>query len=166
MLRLFRMEAEIIFKTMPIGTLSPGRAFGAAQMMNIHSRYHATLKTKSTCHILLIYWHMVSGLIISAVDLAWVESMKQRAKKIYEAWLIKLGGQCCSFGRIGILQVSKFPHFARTQVVHVWVESEIHSIGKIRAPNSLRKNPHSHRQTCSVMFCGMFSNICLHRTNM
>eukprot|EP00438_Fugacium_kawagutii_P032269 Skav209900 [mRNA] locus=scaffold2642:418051:456034:- [translate_table: standard] len=81
--------AEIIFKTMSIGTLSPGRAFGAAQMMNIHSRYHATLKTKSTCHILLIYWHMVSGLIISAVDLAWVEAMKQRAKKIYDTWLMK-----------------------------------------------------------------------------
>ena len=54
-------------------------------MMNIHSRYHATLKTKSTCHILLIYWHMMSGLIISAADLAWVEAMKQQAKKIHDA---------------------------------------------------------------------------------
>lgn len=77
-------KAEIIFKSMAIGTLSPGKAFGAAQMMNIHSRYHATLKTKSTCHILLIYWHMMSGLIISAADLAWVEAMKQQAKKIHE----------------------------------------------------------------------------------
>lgn len=77
-------KAEIIFKSMTIGTLSPGKAFGAPQMMNIHSRYHATLKTKSTCHILLIYWHMMSGLIISAADLAWVEAMKQQAKKIHE----------------------------------------------------------------------------------
>ena len=41
---LLSREAEIIFKSMAIGTLSPGKAFGAAQMMNIHSRYHATLK--------------------------------------------------------------------------------------------------------------------------
>lgn len=79
-------EAEIIFKTMAIGILSPGRAFGVAQMMNTHPRYHATLKTKSTCHILLIYWHMMSGLIVSAQDLTWVEAMKQQAKKIYDAW--------------------------------------------------------------------------------
>ena len=85
---LLSREAEIIFKSMAIGTLSPGKAFGAAQMMNIHSRYHATLKTKSTCHILLIYWHMMSGLIISAADLAWVEAMKQQAKKIQDArWI-------------------------------------------------------------------------------
>jgi hypothetical protein len=85
---LLSREAEIIFKSMAIGTLSPGKAFGAAQMMNIHSRYHATLKTKSTCHILLIYWHMMSGLIISAADLAWVEAMKQQAKKIHDArWI-------------------------------------------------------------------------------
>ena len=77
-------KAEIIFKTMAIGILSPGRAFGVAQMMNTHPRYHATLKTKSTCHILLIYWHMMSGLIVSAQDLTWVEAMKQQAKKIYE----------------------------------------------------------------------------------
>lgn len=71
---------------MAIGILSPGRAFGVAQMMNTHPRYHATLKTKSTCHILLIYWHMMSGLIVSAQDLTWVEAMKQQAKKIYDAW--------------------------------------------------------------------------------
>ena len=69
---------------MPVGMLLPGKAFGAAQMMGIQSRYHATLNTKSTCHILLIYWHMMSSLIISAVDLAWVDAMKQHAKKIYE----------------------------------------------------------------------------------
>ena len=77
-------KAEIVFKQVAIGMLLPGKAFGVAQMMGIYPRYHATLKTKSTCHILLIYWHMMSALIISAADLAWVEAMKQQAKKIYE----------------------------------------------------------------------------------
>lgn len=29
---------------------------------------------------------MMSGLIVSAQDLTWVEAMKQQAKKIYDAW--------------------------------------------------------------------------------
>ncbi|CAJ1432215.1 unnamed protein product, partial [Effrenium voratum] len=77
-------KAQIFHKGSKMGMLLAGKAMGVSQMMGVHPRYHATLKTISTCHLLLIYWHMVSGLIISAADLVWVEAMRRHAQEIEE----------------------------------------------------------------------------------
>jgi len=78
-------KVEIIYKDTYMGMLLSGKAFGVSQMMGLHTRYHATAKAKSTCHILLIWWHMLSGLIINAADLVWVKAMKQQAQEIYKS---------------------------------------------------------------------------------
>mmetsp|Transcript_53383 Transcript_53383/g.127700 ORF Transcript_53383/g.127700 Transcript_53383/m.127700 type:complete len:1270 (+) Transcript_53383:42-3851(+) len=82
-------KAQIFHKGSKMGMLLAGKAMGVSQMMGVHPRYHATLKTISTCHLLLIYWHMVSGLIISAADLVWVEAMRRHAQEIEELELAR-----------------------------------------------------------------------------
>ncbi|CAE7252369.1 cAMP-dependent protein kinase regulatory subunit [Symbiodinium microadriaticum] len=78
-------KVEVLYKDVSMGKLLAGKAFGVSQMMGLHTRYHATLKAKSTCHILLIFWHMLSGLISTAADLTWVQAMRRQAQEIYDS---------------------------------------------------------------------------------
>jgi len=77
-------KAELAYQGLQVSMLWPGKAFGASQMLGLHHEYHATMRTTSTCHILLLFWKAFSSLVTSSADRAWLQTLKVRAEAIYD----------------------------------------------------------------------------------
>mmetsp|Transcript_70855 Transcript_70855/g.125132 ORF Transcript_70855/g.125132 Transcript_70855/m.125132 type:complete len:1335 (+) Transcript_70855:87-4091(+) len=77
-------KAELVYQGLQVSMLWPGKVFGASQMLGLHREYHATMRTLSTCHLLLMFWKNFSTLVGTAADRTWLEALKQRAEAVHE----------------------------------------------------------------------------------
>eukprot|EP00931_Biecheleriopsis_adriatica_P103261 TRINITY_DN78120_c0_g1_i1.p1 TRINITY_DN78120_c0_g1~~TRINITY_DN78120_c0_g1_i1.p1 ORF type:complete len:1254 (+),score=253.55 TRINITY_DN78120_c0_g1_i1:251-4012(+) len=77
-------KAGIFYKNMQVSMLWPGKAFGASQLMGINAKYHGTVNTMSTCHLLMINNQMLASLLHLSPDVSWVDRLQQRAKATLE----------------------------------------------------------------------------------
>jgi len=74
-----RGKAEISFKGIVIGMLWPGKSFGGGQILGLAKQYHATLRAKTTCHLLELSRKSL-GTIAQGSEKQWLIAWQQRAK--------------------------------------------------------------------------------------
>lgn len=77
-------KADILFRGLQVSMLWAGKSFGGAQMMGVQRQYHATIKTKTMSHILLLTQQRFSSLTSPGPKRPWVATLKQRAKTAYQ----------------------------------------------------------------------------------
>lgn len=76
-------KADIIFKGLQISMLWPGKSFGGAQMMGVQHQYHATVRTKMMCHVLLLSHEQFCTLTPPGPKRPWVAILRHRTKTAY-----------------------------------------------------------------------------------
>eukprot|EP00931_Biecheleriopsis_adriatica_P073000 TRINITY_DN47374_c0_g1_i1.p1 TRINITY_DN47374_c0_g1~~TRINITY_DN47374_c0_g1_i1.p1 ORF type:complete len:1408 (-),score=265.25 TRINITY_DN47374_c0_g1_i1:74-4297(-) len=76
-------KAEVIYRQLPVSMLWPGKSFGSAQLMAQASRYHATVKTKQPCHVLMLSRKSLSTLTPPGHERPWVTALRKRAEVQY-----------------------------------------------------------------------------------
>ena len=76
-------KADIIFRGLPISMLWSGKSFGGAQMMGVQRQYHATVRTKTMCHVLLLSNEQFCTLTPPGPKRPWVAILRHRTKTAF-----------------------------------------------------------------------------------
>ncbi|CAJ1363908.1 unnamed protein product [Effrenium voratum] len=77
-------KADIIFRGLLVSMLWSGKSFGGAQMMGAQRQYHATLRTKGMCHVLLLSHERFCTLTPPGPKRPWVAALRLRAKSAHQ----------------------------------------------------------------------------------
>ena len=77
-------KADILFRGTQVSMLWAGKSFGAAQMMGVVQHYHATVRTKTMCHVLMLTQQRFSSLTSPGQKRPWIDTLKQRARMAYQ----------------------------------------------------------------------------------
>jgi len=82
-----RGKVEITYKGVTVSMLWAGKSFGAAQMLGLNREYHATLRSKGTCHLLALSRRALHTLAVGGTERPWMPTLRQRAQAILESEL-------------------------------------------------------------------------------